>query len=492
MVTRTFIDGTVPISEVKETNANWETQSTTVIDDFGNEKDLTIFKIKLKSDSQIVQLFYNRKEIINARLPSAQWEDDSVYKVDSDEKILHWFHGYEKEPANDSQKYYTNGEIIDHSFNQTDGDITTEINLRKWYDKAVEKYGSENFSLNDAQIILNIGSFRTFARKITGVESTDDIIKLTYTPISNSAYKTKHHYYYLQGRLEFLNSENECFLDLANHELYISLQDGETPTDNSVRVKLSSKTYEPIDPSQTLIENTDFFATTLNITTPKTTVRNCNFIYPSCYSFMIDKLDTESDIIDNTLLSETTTEPIFNNMTKVTADGCTFQNCTFMYTDGSAIEMIGDSNTIHGCLFHHIDKTCANLSSIMTSIRMHGDNNVFSNNTIYKTGASATINCGNAALIEYNDIYDTGYLQSDGAMIQCMVNQQPNTVIRFNWLHDSIKYGARFDGNGEGHSGYIHHNVCWNVEGGIMVKGGIKVKDGIIDDAGETVGGHYV
>ena len=120
MVTRTFIDGTVPISEVKETNANWETQSTTVIDDFGNEQDLTIFKIKLKSDSQIVQLFYNRKEIINARLPSAQWEDDSVYKVDSDEKILHWFHGYEKEPANDSQKYYTNGEIIDHSFNQND------------------------------------------------------------------------------------------------------------------------------------------------------------------------------------------------------------------------------------------------------------------------------------------------------------------------------------------------------------------------------------
>ena len=35
----------------------------------------------------------------------------------------------------------------------------------------------------------------------------------------------------------------------------------------------------------------------------------------------------------------------------------------------------------------------------------------------------------------------------------------------------SIKYGARFDGNGEGHSGLMHHNVVWNCRKGLMVKG---------------------
>jgi hypothetical protein len=70
-------------------------------------------------------------------------------------------------------------------------------------------------------------------------------------------------------------------------------------------------------------------------------------------------------------------------------------------------------------------------------------------------------------------------------MIHLMTAQQPNAKVRFNWVHDTIKYGIRFDGDGEGYNGYIHHNVGWNCTGGIMVKGGMLV-DGV------SVGGHFV
>ena len=86
----------------------------------------------------------------------------------------------------------------------------------------------------------------------------------------------------------------------------------------------------------------------------------------------------------------------------------------------------------------------------MTTIRMNGINNLLKNNTFYKTAASSTLNSGNEAVIEYNNLSHSGYLQSDGALIHCMVNQQPNVKIRFNWVHDTIKYGIRFDGDGEG------------------------------------------
>ena len=122
----------------------------------------------------------------------------------------------------------------------------------------------------------------------------------------------------------------------------------------------------------------------------------------------------------------------------------------------------------------------------MTTIRLSGSNNVVKNNTIHKTAASSTLNSGNEATIEYNNLYESGYLQSDGAMIHCMVNQQPNVKIRYNWVHDTIKYGIRFDGDGEGYNGYIHHNIGWNCEGGIMVKGGM------LDNNGNSVGGHFV
>ncbi|MED5497885.1 MAG: hypothetical protein VX872_10025, partial [Candidatus Thermoplasmatota archaeon] len=45
----------------------------------------------------------------------------------------------------------------------------------------------------------------------------------------------------------------------------------------------------------------------------------------------------------------------------------------------------------------------------------------------------------------------------------------------YNWIHDIIKYGARFDAPigqaGEGRNGTMHHNVIWNAAGGLMVKG---------------------
>ena len=36
--------------------------------------------------------------------------------------------------------------------------------------------------------------------------------------------------------------------------------------------------------------------------------------------------------------------------------------------------------------------------------------------------------------------------------------------IRYNWLHDTEKFGARFDGEGVSNGGHIHHNVIWNVQ----------------------------
>ena len=108
----------------------------------------------------------------------------------------------------------------------------------------------------------------------------------------------------------------------------------------------------------------------------------------------------------------------------------------------------------------------------MTSLRLMGDENFVRNNTFRKT-KSSTLNSGNAPIIEYNDMAESGYLQSDGAMIHLMTAQQQNAKIRFNWVHDTIKYGIRFDGNGEGFNGSIHHNIGWNCEGGIMPKGGM-------------------
>jgi len=182
------------------------------------------------------------------------------------------------------------------------------------------------------------------------------------------------------------------------------------------------------------------------------------------------------------------TNEVFETQTRFdSAQNVTIDGCAFRYTDGDVLHVQGGDTTIENSYFNYIDKTVANLASVMTTLRLMGDGNTVKNNTFRKTAASSTLNSGNGPIVEYNDMAESGYLQSDGAMIHLMKNQQANAKIRFNWVHDTIKYGIRFDGDGEGYNGYIHHNIGWNCEGAIMAKGGM-----IDPNTGNSVGGHFV
>ena len=75
----------------------------------------------------------------------------------------------------------------------------------------------------------------------------------------------------------------------------------------------------------------------------------------------------------------------------------------------------------------------------------------------------------------YNEVWDVGHLQTDGAVVQIMQGEAPGAEVAYNWIHDVIKYGVRFDAPigqiGQGRNGTMHHNVIWNAAGGLMVKG---------------------
>ena len=181
-------------------------------------------------------------------------------------------------------------------------------------------------------------------------------------------------------------------------------------------------------------------------------------MYPSCSKRMLRVVDTQPEL---TLFTSGSKDNII-------------RKSAFRNTDGSVIEMWGGDNMIDSCYFNNIDYSVADNSSIMLTIRMNGSDNIFSHNTIHKTGASATVKVGNSGLVEYNNLYDTGHLQSDGSMIQFTEAEQDGAICRYNWLHDTEKYGARFDhsGSADGVNGLMHHNVAWNcLSGGIMVKG---------------------
>ena len=475
-------DGTTAIYDLADTsvnNGNWQTHTANIVTDANvtiNNK--TIYKVKLNSNVEIWQLFHNRNEVINARWPSAQWSDESVYSFDN------WGHGYydyknngDIEDSNgtvlgngvSSHYYYDNGEIVDVAHN----------NISLYNFVTSQQALSNTFTLANSIVNLNVGSFKSYTKVVNSqtLDSANTVIRLGYDNVD--LWKTKHHYYYLENKLEFLNSENEWYFDNATKYLYVWLTGDAVPNLQNIRAKTQSYSLN-VTASNVAVKDINFFSTTLKgNNADNLLVKDCNFQYASCYAHMLDQINYGSNI-DPTSNEVFTSQTYINSSSNVHINGCAFR-----YTDGDVIHVSGGNTTIEDCYFNYIDKTVCNLSSVMTTFRVMGSNNTIKHNTIHKTAASSTLNPGNEPLVEYNNLYESGYLQSDGAMIHLMVAQQANAKIRYNWVHDTIKYGIRCDGDGDGYNAYIHHNVGWNCEGGIMAKGGIL-------SGNTSVGGHFV
>ena len=379
----------LPITFTSFLNEKVVLDGTKIIDSLWVLHSDNIWKTTI--DFDIWQLFVDRSEMIMARWPNASFTDGSIW-----DKEDHWGHG----TIDLDENSYSNGTLIDYPHG--------EVNLAE-----------SGLNIVDAIAILNVGSFKTWTRRVL----THSGNTFTYDPVPD--WKLKHHDYFLEGKLEFLDSENEWFFNPETKELYLYPPDGLDPNELEIRGKVKSYAFDITNSDYVELKNIEFFATTFRFTNSDYgLVEGCNLFYPSCYKRMLGVVDTPPEM------------SIFTS-----SSNSKVSKSAFRFTDGSALEMYSGNNTIEDCYFYHIDYTATDLNGLMTTIQMGGSNNVFKNNTMHKLGASATLNPGNEALIEFNDMSDSGYMQSDGALIQCMVGQQPGTEIRYNWLHDTIKYG---------------------------------------------------
>ena len=194
-------------------------------------------------------------------------------------------------------------------------------------------------------------------------------------------------------------------------------------------------------------------------------IEKCNFYFPSASKRMLG----------------TTNGVGTPNVTELegNADNNHILKCLFEYSEGEALRIKGDNNTIENNYFHHIDWSVSDLESLMVSILCTGDDNIFDNNSIHTTGASATVLPGERSIFSYNNITNTGLLQSDGAVFQGTSANVSGSVVHHNYIYDTEKYAFRYDAPGgdassAGSYGIMHHNIADNTNG-LMIKGNNQI-----------------
>ena len=159
------IDGTVDISDT------WST--------YNNVSGA--YELSYAGSNDITQLFVDDQPMVNARWPNAQFNDDSIFSHST------WAEGVEGSSSN--------------------GSLTIDTSV----------HDPGTIDLDGSIGILNIGSFKTSTVEITGHNLATDVITYNSSHLSG-AYKTKHHYYFFEGKKEFIDTNNEWFHDKTNNK----------------------------------------------------------------------------------------------------------------------------------------------------------------------------------------------------------------------------------------------------------------------------------
>ncbi|MCH1548137.1 MAG: hypothetical protein L7S44_06225, partial [Flavobacteriaceae bacterium] len=385
---------------------------------------------QLSYTGDITQLFVDDQQMVNARWPNAQFNDDSIFSHST------WAEGIEGSSSN--------------------GSLTIDTSV----------HDPGTIDLDGSIGILNIGSFKTWTVEITDHNLVSDVITYNSSDLTGN-YKTKHHYYFFEGKKDFIDTNNEWFHDKTNNILYLFPDDGLDPSNRSIKAKTTDYRVTFNAANYVKFKGINFFATTFLMTgnSDNNIIEECNFYFPSSSKRMLG----------------TTNGVGTPNVTEIqgNADNNHILKCLFENSEGEALRIKGDNNIIENNYFHHIDWSVSDLESLMVTILCTGDDNIFDNNSIHTTGASATVLPGERSIFSYNNITNTGLLQSDGAVFQGTSANVSGSVVHHNYVYDTEKYAFRYDAPGgdassAGSYGIMHHNIADNTNG-LMIKGNNQI-----------------
>lgn len=377
---------------------------------------------KLQLAEPVWQLFVDDELMVNARWPNARFDDDSMYSHAG------WAKGLDATTTN--------------------GHFDT--------DPSVHDLAASGINVMGAVVIANTRHFETYTRKVTSHTAGRNQFDYGVTPFFSGSKS----YYYLQGALSLLDQDKEWHIDATSNTAYLWVPGGGVPSGN-IRGRNQQFAIDASNWNYVTFKGLNFFATNIELTGSESiTIEDCNFNYGGASKRALGEVATQSSALRLT--------------NEVGGGNFVMRNSTITNSDSQALWIKGENSIVENSLFENIDWSATERIAPGSNLVFKGANTLFSRNTIRNAGASESVATAvqvtkSNITAEYNHLYNNGYAQNDGALIQIRIEAQDGTVVHHNWLLDAEKYGFRFDApvvaQEWGDNGYSHHNVVMNTRG---------------------------
>merc|ERR1711872_561090 len=315
-----------------------------------------------------------------------------------------------------------------------------------------EGLADSGVDVKGAMAILNIGAWETFVRQVLEYDGKSEF---TYDDTFGDIL-FKHPQYYLEAKLEFLDSPEEWFYEKSTKTLSLILpakhkEAGHCPNPKkqNLRGRTIDYAFEIESSSYITLANMSFFASNVLAEHHVNNIKleSLDFKFPSSSHRVL-----QSDV-----------KPA---NTKLIGDSCSVVNCTFFGSEGAPLQYKGKNMFVHNNDFSINDWAGQGSSSATVVAQMYGGE--FSQNTLWYNGKAPGIRYmgRGSSNISYNLIAGQlwGLTQSDGASIQVSPKGASGVQVTHNWIHHSPRKGVRFDGDPGGRNGTISHNVVWQID----------------------------
>ncbi len=338
----------------------------------------------------------------------------------------------------------------------------------------------ETFDATGAMAILNYGHWRTWTRPVLAhTPETNE-----FTHVFSPEYHGKNHYYYLEGALSLLDSEEEWYFDKNSQTVYFKTPNDIDPSALNIRVKVQSFAVEMNMANYVTFKNLNFFATTIKCKScANFTIDNANFEYGGASKRMLKKWANAEYRSDKVKLFNAEPDNVYvsgaNNYETETSDKYSsvnnaFINSTITNTDSPALHFNGKDSIIRNNHFENVDYSCTEGWSHQAAVNTYmGFDTNFTYNTLINTACSQALRGRAGSDIRYNYIRNAGWAQTDGALL----GGGHAMAAAYNWTMDHKEKGLRFDAawpptaiSQWGTDSYAHHNVTVRNKG-LVFKG---------------------
>jgi len=243
----------------------------------------------------------------------------------------------------------------------------------------------------------------------------------SYTPGSGQ-------YYYVFGALGLLDADGEWWYDKQNKELYIVSETD--PNDLIIEAKQRRTAFDLSGCSYVNIVGVNVLASTVltDAASSNILLKNMKCEYVGYNS----KTGLEIQGIDDNAAQD-------NQGILLKGSFITVDSCEMAYSSGPVLNVQGSDNTVVNCYVHDGNS----MGCYAGHTKLSGRRQLITHNTFSDSGRDVvSFRLLSESVVQYNDIFNAGYLTRDLGMMYAANSDGQNTLIHHNVLHDNFAVGV--------------------------------------------------